>query len=269
MFGQHKITIGGDPEFFLQDHNNCFISPHKFVPGTKHDPTPSSAMPEGFYHVDGLAVELNIPPASYSLDFLMSFKILIKEMSKLAQAHGATIVGDDILNFEQLNVPFESLPGWVRELGCDPDFDAYDDVPNEVVDPNTFRCAGGHFHVGWREPEEIDFDHYELCRQVAMKLDSTVGIYTRSLQLEDERKLLYGKAGAFRPKPYGIEYRTPGNLVWLGDRTLSVAFRLIMYTMQNFENVPFIPHQRELISCPSGSGLKALMKAREKVLCLI
>ena len=33
------------------------------------------------------------------------------------------------------------------------------------------------------------------------------------------RRELYGKAGAFRPKPYGVEYRTPSN-IWIRSRDM-------------------------------------------------
>ena len=47
----------------------------------------------------------------------------------------------------------------------------------------------------------------------------------------NERRELYGQAGRFRPKPYGIEYRTPSNF-WTSKKPLttmvaSSAFNLM------------------------------------------
>lgn len=39
------------------------------------------------------------------------------------------------------------------------------------------------------------------------------------MEPDSKRKELYGKAGAFRPKPYGLEYRTPSNW-YLSDKKL-------------------------------------------------
>ena len=49
---------------------------------------------------------------------------------------------------------------------------------------------------------------------LAKQLDFYNGLYGVITDEDDERKLLYGRAGAFRPKPYGIEYRVLSNF-WL------------------------------------------------------
>jgi hypothetical protein len=39
------------------------------------------------------------------------------------------------------------------------------------------------------------------------------------VDFDDRRRQLYGKAGAYRPKPYGMEYRVLSN-VWLKNKSL-------------------------------------------------
>mgnify|MGYP001584855390 CR=1 FL=1 len=58
---QIEVTIGTDPEFFLEKDGKP-VSAHDLVPGTKHEPYP---LGKSGAHVqaDGTAVEINIKPA--------------------------------------------------------------------------------------------------------------------------------------------------------------------------------------------------------------
>ncbi len=56
--------------------------------------------------------------------------------------------------------------------------------------------------------------HFTSCCQLVKQLDYFLGIPSLLLDKDEERRHLYGKAGAFRPKPYGVEYRVLSNF-WL------------------------------------------------------
>lgn len=49
---------------------------------------------------------------------------------------------------------------------------------------------------------------------IVKQLDYYLGVPSLLWDNDPRRRLLYGKAGAFRPKPYGLEYRTLSNR-WL------------------------------------------------------
>jgi hypothetical protein len=122
----------------------------------------------------------------------------------------------------------DSLPDAAKELGCDPDFSAYTLLPNPTPD-NTrlFRTGAGHVHVGWGSDIPTDNeDHIEICANFVKALDATVGMFMTVIDTDPRRRELYGKAGAFRPKPYGVEYRTPSNL-WLTTKER----RRVMWTL--------------------------------------
>jgi phiEco32-like amidoligase-type 2 protein len=52
---------------------------------------------------------------------------------------------------------------------------------------------------------------------VAKQMDWSLGVPSMLMNPNSKRRALYGKAGAFRPKSYGCEYRTPDNS-WLTSR---------------------------------------------------
>ena len=106
-----------------------------------------------------------------------------------------------------------------RTMGCDRDWDAY--IMRENDRPNgrtTRRSAGGHVHVG------VEIDERDVFN-VVQAMDAFVAVPLMLIlngeqkNKEVERRVLYGRAGSFRFKPYGFEYRTLSNL-WTFDPRL-------------------------------------------------
>jgi hypothetical protein len=116
---------------------------------------------------------------------------------------------------------FKSLPVEVKELGCNPDYNAWTGQVNVTPDADMpFRTASGHIHVGWRDDANTGCEsHREDCHLVAKQLDYYLGIWSLFWDPDPRRRSLYGKAGALRYKSYGCEYRTLSNK-WLKNRKL-------------------------------------------------
>jgi len=111
-----------------------------------------------------------------------------------------------------------------QHFGCEPDYDAYTagkvrHLTNQLDHVKQYRFFAGHLHLGG------EFN----CPPFVAALVSDVIITIPSLypvkdtkarvimtQHNDIRKTWYGKAGIFREKPYGIEYRTLTN-DWCGS----------------------------------------------------
>jgi hypothetical protein len=118
------------------------------------------------------------------------------------------------------------VPAESKVLGCEPDFNAYTMQANPVPDAEvTYRTASGHIHIGWTEGMDVnDPGHLEACQMLVKHLDASIGLLNAVFEPTNTRRDLYGKAGAFRPKSYGVEYRTLSNSWLLDDRYATLIF---------------------------------------------
>lgn len=201
------FLIGADPEFFVRKGDD-FISGHTFRCGTKKKPFKTK---HGFVQVDGLALEANVPPSASRVDFIQNVLGVIGDLNDIVRAKGCEIIAQPTVTFPQKYI--RELPPHVRELGCNPDFNAYTKGMNDAPDGRvSFRTGAGHIHVGWTAGKDAeDILHFEACADLARMMDYFVGLRTLKFDDDNQRRELYGKAGAFRPKPYGMEYRVPSS----------------------------------------------------------
>lgn len=213
-----QILIGCDPEVFVRNPNSKqFVTAHNMIPGTKKEPF---KVKHGAVQVDGMALEFNIDPAASRSAFVGNVKRVYHELEKMVP--GYELVPVPVADFDP-DYFIKEVDAQAKELGCDPDYNAYTGKPN-VIPPGSgdrpFRTASGHVHIGWTEDmDPMDPVHFEDCRIVARQLDFALGLQSLQFDKDNRRRSLYGKAGAFRPKPYGVEYRTLSNR-WLTDDRL-------------------------------------------------
>lgn len=218
---QIVFTVGADPEIFVKKDGKA-VTAHGLVAGTKDAPLKTS---KGAVQVDGMALEFNIDPVAIALSRYADFHKsnndwkqfntnvvdTIKDLKNLVKKSGVTFNIAPVQDFDEeylKEVPEEAL-----ELGCNPDWNAYTKQVNPTPNAkNTFRTGAGHVHIGWGSNIPVDNpQHIEICANFIKELDRTVGLFMAYIDREPRRRELYGKAGAFRPKPYGVEYRTPSN----------------------------------------------------------
>lgn len=237
-----QISIGCDPEFFLWDIDlKDYISAHELVPGDKNRP---HALNGGAVQVDGTAVEFNIDPANSAIEFENNVNTVLGEIRNLIPEKYEFHYVPSVKYSEQI---WNSIPDKQKVLGCDPDFNAYIDInkPQKAPNPddrNRYRMGGGHIHLGYGSDIDIqDQSSFWDCRQLTIAFH---GIYKcmRSLWDNDnKRQRQYGANAAFRPKSYGVEFRSPSNAWikypklygWMFDLT-----KAIYRTMRNGGNVP-------------------------------
>lgn len=213
----NTVLVGADPELFMRHPDTGeFVSAHDRIPGTKWEPF---KVPFGAVQVDGTALEFNIDPAHTVDEFVHNIQAVRKTMTEMVP--GYNVVAEPVARFEPNYFKFE-VPSHAQELGCNPDFNGWTEDVNPRPDPQgePLRTASGHLHIGWGEGFDVeDRDHFLLCCKVARQLDYYLGMYSLLWDKDSTRRSLYGKAGAFRPKPYGIEYRVLSNR-WLDNEAL-------------------------------------------------
>ena len=211
-----QLLIGTDPEFFLWDtEQGHHVSAHDMIPGDKKAP---HKVPHGAIQVDGTAVEFNIDPAASYEEFENNISAVLKHLRKEIPRRYSFDFSPAI---EYLPKYFKTLPATTKELGCDPDFNVKTNAVNVIPKSiGTIRTGSGHIHLGWTKGEDVQpgGDHFEDCRVMVRQLDKDLDYYlmtiTTAYDKDVQRRKYYGNTGAFRAKPYGVEYRTPSNM-WL------------------------------------------------------
>jgi hypothetical protein len=199
---------GADVELFVANKDDEGIIPCVgLIEGTKEKPFRPPAMPEGYtLQEDNVMLEFNIPPVTEGY------------MGREVVAYARKMV---VRALEPLNLkPMWHVPVWkfkpeqltskqAQIIGCEVDYDAYTGGTARTNTPalTEFRSCGGHIHLGgdFKCPDFVAALFAELFLSVlGMGIVSQPGI-------GDARTKWYGMPGVFRPKPYGIEYRTPNN----------------------------------------------------------
>jgi len=219
-----NLLIGADPELFVKQDGR-FISAHGMVEGTKDNPFKVEG---GAVQVDGMALEFNIDPAASEAEFLGNIKIV---MSKLAGMIGdADMVVEPTAHFGSEYI--SEQPVEARELGCSPDFNAYTGRQNPLPDAEVpFRTAAGHIHIGWTDGADVfSAGHMLTCAKLTKALDISLGVPSLAWDKDQERRGLYGRAGAFRPKSYGCEYRVLSNAWLKSEELMSFVYKRVVNT---------------------------------------
>lgn len=200
------VTIGADPELFLTTKDGTFVNSLDKFGGTKEVPYPigqGCAVQE-----DNVAVEFNIPPQSTVERFIESINYSLKNITETAKQLDLQLAIVPAAYFPRA----ELVDPRAQEFGCEPDLNAWTLKTNpkpRAVNP-ILRSAGGHVHVGCKE-----FAPYDIARV----MDLFLGVPSLAVDRDRTRRELYGKAGAYRVKPYGMEYRTLSNF-WIKNEQL-------------------------------------------------
>jgi len=202
------FTIGADPELFIREKKyGHYKSAVGLIGGSKW--APKAIDNEGHAILeDNVALEFNIKPA----DSLNSFRASIHKVLN----HFRSILPDYILDTASaVSFPKEELETpQAQEFGCEPDYDAWRECVNNkpYAEDQNLRSCGGHIHVG----SDIAVGNPV---GVIRAMDLFLGVPSVPMDKGVLRRQLYGKAGCFRPKLYGVEYRTLSNF-WIFDDSL-------------------------------------------------
>lgn len=222
MRNKYGFLFGADPELFVFDKDGKPFPAVGLIPGTKEEPFKVDG---GAVQVDGVAAEFNIDPVDNFDDFIGNCN-KVQQQLKAFLPKGYTLRAVPAAEFPADIM--DALPEQAKELGCDPDYNAWTGKVNPRPTPDSskphLRTASGHLHIGWTTDHDIsDEEHRTHAFDFVKQLDWYLGAWlsTQEYHLGPDiheqavlRRSMYGKAGACRVKPYGVEYRVPSN-VWL------------------------------------------------------
>ena len=215
---RHMVTLGADPELLVKD-----LRTHAFRPicgllkgaskGSPRVVDPSYlGMRRGAfaYLEDNVSIEFNIEPATES----SLFSAYVQNMYSYIKQSILAPLG--LYPAYASSAEFEHLPPEAMIFGCDPDYRSLVGAgPDKRAPfaPETLgrsRFAGGHVHLGYNQNATPPHIMAKLC-------DLFVALPLLKFDKQGSRRPYYGLPGLYRPKGYGIEYRTLGNF-WVMPR---------------------------------------------------
>ena len=209
-----KIKLGTDPELFIANDTEV-VSAEGLIGGTKE--APKYITDEGHaIQEDNVMVEFNTPPCSSAEEFTKEINVVLTYLEATLGLQGLKLhySASEVLDPKYLHTK------QARTFGCEPDYNAYLRRANTPPEASSkLRTAGGHIHVGY--PNAGDVGQVE---DIVRAMDLFLGVPSVIMDKDDRRKTMYGKAGAFRFKDYGLEYRTLSNFWIYTDELKQWAF---------------------------------------------
>lgn len=240
MINNH--TIGADIEAFLQDiETGEIVSAEGIVQGSKNEPFVFDETNKFFAtSLDNVLAEHCIPPSNNEEEFLSAILKCQDYLNHMDERLCTAWLPSARLDEKYLQTDNAKL------FGCEPDYNCWlDGMPNSRPSSavSNLRTAGFHVHVGYDEPsveDNINFMKY---------FDMYVTLPSLLLEPANERRELYGKAGSFRHKPYGMEARTLSSYFASSPELISWVYKATQDAIQHYNNqTPLHPEVEQLIN---------------------
>lgn len=232
-----NIKVGSDPELFIiNSTNNKVVSSIGIIPGEKGNAYRAPDMPKGYgLQIDNILAEFNIPATNRKEKFIASIEYMkdyIRDFVKKVNPDlDIQCIASREVDEDQLQSPEAKL------FGCDVSYNAYteDENPKPDGERGNLRSAGAHWHISYKLPNAA------TSIKLIKYLDMYLGIPSVVMDPDTKRRTLYGKAGDFRLKAYGVEYRTLSSYFISSQETLEFVWNGIMKAINAYNyNLPLI-----------------------------
>lgn len=204
----NNLTLGADPEFFLHNIAKGRIEPAVgLIGGTKENglfiPTGESVLE------DNVMVEFTTTICKNAKELNESIQRALTYLKNtLPQYYEFVFKASHI--FEPADLDSEQA----QEIGCSPDYNAYTLRMNKPANAKSLmRTCSGHIHLGY------DNTSIDTSLDLVMIMDLFLGVPSVLIDEDKDRRKMYGKAGCYRLKRYGVEYRVLSNF-WVNNPEL-------------------------------------------------
>lgn len=237
------VTIGADPEFFIYSElEEKFIPSIGLIGGNKNYPTMITSEGHAIQE-DNVMVEYCVPPACTSEEFIKNINFVKEYINEtILQKLGYVPKYIASARFDLDDLDHRQA----REFGCMPDYNAWlEGKCNVFAKPadSSLRTAGGHIHIGYDNPDA------QTTIDIIKAMDLVLGLQSLILDTDTERRVMYGKAGAFRFKPYGGEYRVLSTFWTANDDLIKWAFDNTHTAIKMVNDGLIITNPDEIVNC--------------------
>lgn len=222
-------TFGCDCEFILTLHGQ-YKSAVPVLKGTR-DKRERLGGHEIFH--DNVLAEVAIKHGSTLPEVVDNFGAALKWLSSKVSPCKLNLAASADFPMRELTDPD------AKQAGCDEETDAYTrkTLPSQenAIKTTPFRTAGGHIHLGGDGALQ---DSIKI-KLVVYALDLFVGVpslYLDNNILAQERRRMYGKAGSYREKSYGLEYRALSPFWLRSPDTVKLVYNLSMFALDFVES---------------------------------
>lgn len=214
--GDVDVTFGTDLEFFVISNETGKIVPaSKVIPGTKGRP---HQLEHGVCHPDGLSVEVACPPSDTPEGMFENIDKVIQEVKEKFLDPANVSISDSV------KARLEDVDGATAsdlDYGCGTEYNAYSGSRGAPSAGAPHRFSGFHIHLGFTEHDPSLPQVHKDMECLVKTIDSifrSKGVYPN-----EHRTSQYGGFGAYRPKPYGVEYRALGADNFFRDKESIIA----------------------------------------------
>tara|TARA_R110000772_G_scaffold62241_7_gene140036 strand:- start:3960 stop:4760 length:801 start_codon:yes stop_codon:yes gene_type:complete len=224
-----NVTIGSDPEIFLEDNKGNVASVIGLIGGTKKKPI---NIGNGcFLQEDNILAEGNIPPCKTKQEFLDSLnylkdyiELVVSPLNLNLRFSSSERVDETILMEDGANVfGCASSFNFITE-----DISSLSEMPENYLD---MRSSGFHIHYGWDNPTYDQRMAVVLLHEIFVSLPRIV---------EDndhhDRRAFYGKFGDSRLKEYGVEARSLGGYFMKDDDSINRVWDDVQKVIEFYNN---------------------------------
>ncbi len=227
------FTFGSDPEFMLQKNNEIY-SAINIIDG---DVANRVCIGGHQYYYDNVLAECAIKPGKSKEETLDNFRECLQIFKNIISPYFLLTKPAHHYTANAIKDPR------AKKTGCSPEVCAYTlkNLPNRAsvqIKHGNLRTAGGHIHLGFEIPTDIDKFTYKTL--FVRALDLFVGI--PSVLLEKDKTLALkrhsqvGDPGSHRKTPYGVEYRTLSNFWLHSPQLVSMVYDLCELCLKFMED---------------------------------